>query len=110
MKAFQSDPIFRAVAVVAPLMAIAPIVLGLSGGWIALHLLGGATALVILIISATVLPPPWRWYAIAGVIVSIAAIAVVTGGGTIAAGTQVAMLVVLATIYLSCVFWPHDRP
>ena len=109
MKAFQSDPIFRAVAVIAPLLAVAPIVLGLSGGWIALHLLGGATALVILIISATVLPSPWRWYAIAGVIISIAAISVVTGGGSIGVAVQIAMLVVLAAIYVACVFWPHER-
>lgn len=109
MKAFQSDPIFRAVAVVAPLMAIAPIVLGLSGGWIALHLLGGATALVILIISAAVLPSPWRWYAVAGVIVSIAAISVVTGGGSIGNVVQAVMLVFLGAIYLSCVFWQHEQ-
>lgn len=93
----------------APILAVAPLVLGLDGAWIALHLLGGATALVILIVSAALLPSPWRWYAAAGVIISIAAISVVTGGGSIGTGVQIAMLAVLGAIYVICVFWPHDQ-
>lgn len=91
----------------APLLAVAPIVLGLDGGWIALHLLGGATALVILIYSAYTLPTPWRWYAAVGVIISIVTIAVVTDGGSIGPAIQIGMLLVLGSIYVSAVFWPH---
>jgi hypothetical protein len=109
LRALHGNSWFRVVAVIAPLMAIAPIVLGLHGGWIALHLIGGATALAILVIAVLVLPKPWRWYAAGGVAISIVAIAVVTSGGTIGPVVQVAMLVVLAAIYISSVFWPHDR-
>ncbi len=92
----------------APLLAVAPIVLGLEGGWIALHLLGGGISLVILVFCAYLLPGPWRGYAAAGVVISIAAISVVTSGGTIGPAIQLAMLVVLAAIYIACVFWPHE--
>lgn len=105
----STNPWFRVVAVLAPLLAVAPIVLGLDGAWVALHLLGGATALVILVYSAYLLPSPWRWYAAGGVIISIAAISVVTGGGSIGTAVQLVMLVVLGAIYIACVFWPHDR-
>ncbi|MBJ7353425.1 MAG: hypothetical protein JHC98_01240 [Thermoleophilaceae bacterium] len=108
MQAVRAKPAFKAVAILAPLLAVAPIVLGLSGGWIALHLLGGATALVILIYSAYSLPAPWRWYAAVGVIISIVTIAVVTDGGSIGPLVQVGMLVLLGSIYISSVFWPHE--
>jgi hypothetical protein len=109
MRALRTKPAFKAVAILAPLLAVAPIVLGLDGGWIALHLLGGATALVILIYSAYSLPTPWRWYAAVGVIISVVTIAVVTDGGSIGPWVQVAMLVVLGSIYIASVFWPHDE-
>lgn len=109
MQAVRTKPAFRAVAILAPLLAVAPIIFGLDGGWIALHLLGGATALVILIYSAYSLPTPWRWYAAVGVIISIATIAVVTDGGSIGPAVQVGMLIVLGSIYVAAVFWPHDR-
>lgn len=91
-------------------MAVAPVVLGLHGGWVALHLIGGGLSLAILVYCAYLLPSPWRWYAAAGVIISIAAISVVTGGGTIGPAIQVAMLCVLAAIYVACVFWRHGDP
>lgn len=109
MRHVQRQPWFRALAVAAPLLAIAPVVLGLSGAWVALHLAGGAAALAILIVSGLLLPSPWRWYALVGVVVSIAAISVVTGGGTIGPIVQVAMLIVLGAIYIACVFWPHEQ-
>lgn len=108
MNGLRAKPAFRVVAVLAPLAAVAPIILGLNGGWVALHLLGGATALVVLVLSAALLPSPWRWYAAVGVLISIVTIAVVTDGGTIGPPIQVAMLVVLGSIYVACVFWPHD--
>jgi hypothetical protein len=109
MRHVQQQTWFRALAVVAPLLAVAPVVLELSGAWVALHLAGGAAALAILIVSGLLLPSPWRWCAAAGVVVSIAAISVVTGGGTIGPIVQVAMLIVLGTIYIACVFWRHDQ-
>jgi hypothetical protein len=108
VNAVKTKPWFKAVAVLAPLLAVAPIVLGLDGGWIALHLIGGATALVILIYSAYSLPMPWRAYAAAGVIISIVTIAVVTDGGSIGPWVQVGMLILLGSIYIASVFWPHD--
>lgn len=108
MQAVRAKPAFKAVAILAPLLAVAPIVLGLDGGWVALHLLGGATALVILIYSAYSLPSPWRWYAAVGVIISIVTISVVTDGGSIGPVVQIATLLVLGSIYVACVFWPHD--
>lgn len=109
MQSLRSKPVFKAVAILAPLLAVAPIILGLDGAWIALHLLGGATALVILIYSAYSLPTPWRWYAAAGVVISIVTIAVVTDGGSIGPAIQLGMLLVLGSIYIASVFWPHDR-
>lgn len=100
---------FRPLAVAAPLLAISPIALGLHGGWIALHLIGGATALAILIYSAYKLPSPWRWYAAAGVVISIIVISIVTNGGSIGPAVQVVMLLVLGAIYIGAVFWPHHR-
>lgn len=97
------------VAVLAPLMTVAPIVFGLSGGWIALHLIGGAVSLAVLVTAAALLPSPWRWYAAAAVVISLAAITVVTDGGSIAAPVQIAMLVVLGGTYIACVFWPHEN-
>jgi hypothetical protein len=108
MQAVRAKPAFKAVAILAPLLAVAPLVQGLDGGWIALHLAGGATALVILICSACSLPAPWRWYAAVGVIISIVTIAVVTDGGSIGPAVQIVMLVVLGSIYVASVFWPHD--
>jgi hypothetical protein len=108
MKNLRAKPLFKVVAVLAPLLAITPIVLGLDGGWIALHLIGGATSLVILIFSAATLPTPWRWYAAVGVIISIITIAVVTDGGSIGPWVQVGMLVLLGSIYIASVFWPHE--
>ncbi|MGH2959471.1 MAG: hypothetical protein ACRDKE_07680 [Solirubrobacterales bacterium] len=111
MKTIRTKPAFKFVAVFAPLLAVAPILLGLDGGWIVLHLLGGATALVILIYSAYALPTPWRWYAAVGVIISIVTIAVVTDGGSIGPALQIGMLLLLGAIYVASVFWPHDpRP
>lgn len=95
------------VAILAPLLAVAPLVAGESGGiWTAMHLVGGATALAILAYKAFRLPTPWRWWAIVGVVISIAAISVVTGGGAIGTAVQLAMLVVLGAIYILCVFRP----
>lgn len=108
VRAAQQQTWFRILAIAAPLLAVAPIVLGLSGGWIALHLIGGATALAILIVSAVLLPSPWRWYAVTGVAISIATIAIVTDGGTIGPLVQLAMLIGLGAIYVACVFWRHD--
>jgi hypothetical protein len=108
VKTVRTKPWFRVVAVLAPLLAVTPIVLGLEGGWIALHLIGGATALVILIYSAYSLPAPWRWYAAVGVIISVVTIAVVTDGGSIGPWVQVGMLVLLGSIYVASVFWPHE--
>jgi hypothetical protein len=108
VNALRAKPAFKVVAVLAPLLAVTPIVLGLEGGWIALHLIGGATALVILIYSAYSLPSPWRWYAAIGVIISIVTIAVVTDGGSIGPWVQVGMLLLLGSIYVASVFWPHE--
>lgn len=94
---------FRIAAILAPLMAVAPVVLGLDGAWVALHLLGGATALAVLAYSAFALRSPQRWWAIAGVVISIVAISVVTGGGTIGTAVQIVMLIVLGAIYVICV-------
>jgi hypothetical protein len=109
MKSLRTKPAFKFVAVLAPLLAVTPIIFGLDGGWIALHLIGGATALVILIYSAYSLPMPWRAYAAVGVIISIVTIAVVTDGGSIGPWVQVAMLLVLGSIYIASVFWPHEK-
>jgi hypothetical protein len=108
MGTLRGTAAFKLVAVLAPLLAIAPIVLGLDRGWIALHLIGGATALIILIYSAYSLPMPWRAYAASGVVISIITIAVVTDGGAIGPWVQVGMLVLLGSIYVASVFWPHD--
>lgn len=89
-------------------MAVAPIALGLDGAWVALHLIGGATALVILIYSVCTRPAPWRWYAAVGVVVSIVVISVVTDGGSIGPLVQVGTLILLGSIYVASVFWPHD--
>jgi hypothetical protein len=108
VKAVRNKTWFKVVAILAPLLAVAPIALGLDGGWIALHLIGGATALVVLIYAAYSLPSPWRWYAAVGVIISVVTIAVVTDGGSIGPWVQVGMLIVLGSIYIASVFWPHD--
>ena len=63
---------------------------------------------MILIYSAYSLPTPWRWYAAVGVVISIVTIAVVTDGGSIGPWVQVGMLVVLGSIYVASVFWPHE--
>lgn len=109
MPALRSNPWFRAIAVVAPLTAVAPVVLGLSGGWVALHLIGGATSLIVLVTAAALLPSPWRWYAAAAVLVSVIVIAVVTDGGSIATPVQVAMFFLLGGVYVACVFWTDPR-
>jgi len=106
--ALRTKPLFKLIAVLAPLMAVAPIALGLDGAWIAVHLLGGGLSLLVLIYSASMLPNPWRFYAASAAIISIATIAVVTDGGSIAAPVQVAMLIVLGGTYVACVFWRHD--
>lgn len=107
MRHAQQQTWFRALAIAAPVLAVAPIVFGLDGAWIALHLAGGATALAILIVSGLLLPSPWRWYAAAGVVISIATISVITSGGTIRPIVQIVMLVGLGAIYVASVFWPH---
>lgn len=109
MRHAQQQTWFRALAIAAPLLAVAPIVFGLDGPWIVLHLAGGATALAILIVSGLLLPPPWRWYAATGVVISIVTISVITGGGSIGPVIQVVMLALLGAIYVACVFWPLDH-
>jgi hypothetical protein len=99
---------FKVVAVLLPIVAVSPIVLGLEGAWIALHLIGGALSLAVLIYCGVRLPSPWRWYAAAGVLISIITISVITSGGTIGPVVQVVMLILLATIYLASVFWRHE--
>ncbi|MGK2877143.1 MAG: hypothetical protein ACSLFF_00980 [Solirubrobacterales bacterium] len=108
MESFRKSAAFKAIAILAPLLAVAPIILNLDGPWVALHLIGGATALVILIHSAYTLPAPWRWSAAVGVVISIVTIAVVTDGGSIGPWVQVGMLLLLGAIYITCVFWRHD--
>lgn len=90
-------------AIVSPLVAIAPIALGLDGAWIALHLAGGATALAVLIFCCWQLEGRSRWAALAGVVISIATISVITGGGSIGPAVQLAMLIVLGSIYVTAV-------
>lgn len=92
-----------AVAIVSPLVAIAPIVLNLDSAWIALHLIGGASALAILIFCCWKLEGQLRWLALAGVAISIATISVITGGGTIGPLVQIVMLAVLGSIYVAVV-------
>jgi hypothetical protein len=41
------------------------------------------------------------------VLISIVTISVITSGGTIGPAVQVAMLILLAAIYLVSVFWRH---
>lgn len=93
----------RVLAILAPIIAIAPIALGLEGAWIALHLIGGATALAILIYCCWQLSGTLRWFALAGVAISITTISVITGGGTLGPVVQIAMLVVLGSIYFVAV-------
>jgi hypothetical protein len=91
----------RVVAVIAPLLAITPFVIGKTeGAWIALHLIGGATALAVLIYCAWHLPKRQRVIACAGVVISIAVISIITGGGTLGPAVQVVMLAVLGAIYV----------
>lgn len=90
-------------AIVAPLVAIAPIVLGLDGAWIALHLLGGAVSLAILAYACWRLEGRARWAALTGVVISIATISVITGGGSIGPAIQIVMLFVLGSIYVMAV-------
>ena len=98
---------FRTVAVLAPVLAVLPIALDRSGPiWTASHLAGGATALAILAYCGLTLPSPWRWYTVAGVAISITVISVVTGGGSIGTFVQVAVLLLLAAIYVAVVFFP----
>ena len=63
---------------------------------------------MILTYSAYTLPPPWRWYAAVGVVVSIVVISVVTDGGSIGPLVQIGTLVLLGSIYIASVFWQHD--
>jgi hypothetical protein len=107
MEDLRDKPAFKAVAVLLPIVAVSPIVLGLHGGWIALHLIGGALSLAVLIYCGVRLPSPWRWLAAAGVVISLVTISVITSGGAIGPAIQVVMLVLLAAIYLMSVFWPH---
>lgn len=107
MRAVRQKTWFRALALIAPLTAIAPLVLGLSGGWIALHLAGGLIALAVLVVSGLLLPSPWRWYAAIGVVVSIATITIVTSGTAIGQAVQIGILILLGAIYIACVIWPH---
>ena len=87
-------------AVAAPTCAVLPIVANLSGGWIALHLAGGAISLVILLWAAWQLPSRARWPAYAAIAISLAVVGVVTGGGTFGRLAELAMGVVLGTVYL----------
>lgn len=102
MMTARRNPI-RFLAVVAPVVAILPIALGLDGAWIALHLIGGATALAILILSCWKLTGRLRWFALAGVAISIGTISVITGGGSIGPVVQIVMLIVLGSIYVTAV-------
>lgn len=90
-------------AVAAPTCAVLPIVAGLGGGWIALHLGGGALSLAILLWAAWQLPRSQRWPAYAAIGVSIAVIGIVTGGGAIGTAVEIALLVALGATYLFCV-------
>lgn len=93
---------------IAPLLAVAPVALDLDGGWIALHLVGGAVSLGLLIYFGWQLPSPWRWWAAGGVAISIAVISVVTGGGSLGAAVQIALLIVIGAIYVTVVFRPRQ--
>jgi hypothetical protein len=93
------------VAAAGGAMAVLPIALGPGGAWIAVHVAGGLMALFALVVEGIRLPGRARALAAAGIAVSLAAIAVVTGGGEIARGVQVALLVVLVAIYAAVVFW-----
>lgn len=91
----------RVIALVAPILAVTPIIIGQThGAWIALHLVGGASALGVLIYCAWHLPKRQRAIAFTGVVISIIAISIVTSGGTLGPIVQIAMLVVLGAIYV----------
>lgn len=90
-------------AVAAPTCAVLPIAAGLGGWWIALHLGGGALSLAILLWAAWQLPSRRRWPAYVAIAVSIVVIGVVTGGGTIGAAVEIALLIGLGAAYLYCV-------
>jgi hypothetical protein len=108
MQDLRDKTAFKVAAVLLPIIAVSPIVLGLDGPWIALHLIGGALSLAILVYCGIRLPKPWRWYAAAGVVISAITISVITSGGTIGPAIQVAMLVLLGAIYLVSVFWRYE--
>lgn len=98
----------QALATVGALMAITPIVLGLEGGiWPAVHVTGGLTALLALIVAGSRLPRTQRILAAAGVIISIVVISIVTGGGSLGTAVQIAVLIVLGAIFIYVIFWPH---
>jgi O-antigen ligase len=89
-------------------LAVMPIALGRSGGiWPFLHVTGGALALFALIVEGIRLPSPQRWYAAAGVAISIVVISIVTGGGSLGMAVQFAVLALLGAIYIAVVFWPR---
>ncbi len=99
-----------AVVTLAPICAVLPPLLDLSGAWVALHLAGGATALALLVWSAWTLGGRSRWLALGAVATSLVAISIVTGGGSIAVGVQWAILVVLGSIYVWCVWRAARAP
>lgn len=94
---------FLVLAVLAPIVAVAPIALGLDGAWIALHLIGGAIALAILIHCCWKLNGWLRWLALIAVAVAIATISVTTGGGAIGPVVQILVLIGLGSIYIAAV-------
>jgi hypothetical protein len=96
-------------AAVGAAMAITPFFIGdFNGVWPIIHVTGGAMALFALVVEGIRMPAPQRWFALAGMIVSIAVISIVTSGGSIGTTVQVAVLVVLAAIYVAVVFWPRS--
>lgn len=90
-------------AVAAPTCAVLPVAADLEGGWVALHLAGGALSLAILLWAAWRLGGTARWAAYAAIGVSLLVIGVVTGGGTVGTAIEVALLVGLGSIYVYCV-------
>ena len=95
-------------AAVGAVMAITPFFVGdFHGAWPIVHVTGGALALFALVVEGIRMPSPQRWFAVAGIVISLVVISIVTGGGSIGTGVQVAVLVVLAAIYIAVVFWPR---
>lgn len=98
-------------AAVGGVLALTPFFVGdFDGAWPFVHVAGGALALFALIVEGIRLPSPQRWHAAAGVALSIVVISIVTRGGSIGTVVQIAVLLVLAAIYVAVVFWPRGNP